>query len=155
MKKTLLTLILSTLILNTKAQIAIFNDTKGIPGLCNDTAVYGFLFFPGQHHPKASIGLKAIEKRLNADLKFLKDHPDYTASKTPQIDILINCKGEALRYEMEPASDNAELDQQIIALFKTFGPWKAGRIKKQQVDSKWRAMLFVRDGKISFHDTKK
>src|SRR5687767_10308448 len=103
--------------------------------------------FGDQLEAVAPVSAAEFLKRLN-EIQYLKGNPK-TKDKG-MVSIIINCKGEAVRCEMDNKTGNAELDKQIVAVFNTLGAWKAGKLDGKNVDSVQLWSFDIKKGKFSF-----
>jgi hypothetical protein len=105
-----------------------------IPGLCNDKEVYViFPMFKGQEEAKCPLTDKEVTNRLKEEVVFLKDSSGFTGKG--MVNIIINCKGEVVKCEIDTKTGNAELDKQIVAVFNSLGQWKPGKLNGKKVDT--------------------
>ena len=119
-----------------------------IPGVCdNKNVVVLMSMFKGQKEAVCPVTKDSIEKRLNAEVDFLKDKPDY--SDKGMVNIIINCKGEVVQCQIDNKTKSADLDKQIVAVFNTLGAWKAGTLDKKPVDSSRLWSFTITNGKIT------
>lgn len=107
-----------------------------IPGVCDNENVLALslmsLLDPSSKDAKCSVSEPEMEKKLNKEVTFLKENPDFTGKG--MVSIIVNCKGEAVKCEIDNKSESSELDAQILAVFKTFTSWKAGSVDGTPVD---------------------
>lgn len=109
-------------------------DTDTITGLCNRKEVYALLpMFKGQEEAVCSVSNDDIQKRLNEEVIFFKENSKH--NDKGMVNILINCKGEVVRCEIDNETKSPELDKQIIAVFSSLTRWKAGKLDNKEVDS--------------------
>ena len=135
MKKIIVVLLVSTLWMSVTAQFVAKMEVKEeIPGVCNKNEVYVlFPSFKGQVQAVCPVSDDSILKRLNAEVQFIKDNPNY--SDKGMIGLVINCKGEVVKCKMDNKTQNTDLDKQIEAVFNSLGLWKAGKLNKKEVDT--------------------
>jgi len=121
--------------LTTKSQFVARADIKEkINGLCDQKNVYALLpILKGQEEASCSESDSTIEQKLNNDVTFLKDKPDY--EDKGMVSIIINCNNEVLKFETDNKTKSSELDEQILSVFKTFTKWKSGKLNGKKVDS--------------------
>lgn len=150
MKKTILTLIIGFIGLTASAQFVAKMEVKeDIPGICDKNEVYAlFPSFEGQDQAICPISKEEILKRLNTEVKFLKDNPKY--KDKGMMGLVINCKGEVVQCKMDNKTKNGELDKQIEAVFNSLGDWKAGKLNGKNVDSSRLFSFKIKKGVISF-----
>ncbi|WP_369403734.1 energy transducer TonB [Flavihumibacter petaseus] len=65
------------------------------------------------------------------------------------INIIINCKGEAVQCKVVNKSKSPILDEQVLNVFKSLTSWKPGRLNDNDVDSMKLWSYEVKDGKIT------
>jgi hypothetical protein len=135
MKKTILVLLVSSIWISISAQyVAKMEVKQDIPGICNKNEVYALLpSFKGQIEAVCPVSEDSILKRLNSEVQFIKDNPNY--NDKGMIGLVINCKGEVVMCRMDNKTHNTELDKQIETVFNSLGSWKAGKLNKKAVDS--------------------
>ena len=119
-----------------------------IPGVCNNANVIAILPFPGNGQVKAkpNITEQQIKDKLNKDVQFLKDKPSY--NDKGMVSVIVNCKGQMVRCEIDNKTRNPELDSQIVAVFSELTEWSAATIKGQHVDSVVLYSFEIVNGKI-------
>jgi len=149
MKKVISILILMPLYLTSLAQFAARMEIKEpIKGICDIKNVYvPFPMFKGQEEAKCPASKKEITKRLTDEVTFLKDSSGY--QDKGMVNIIINCKGEVVKCEMDNKTKSAELDKQIVAVFNSLGQWKPGKINGDKVDTSRLWSFEIKDGNIS------
>jgi hypothetical protein len=149
MKKIISILILTSFYLTTNAQFAARMEVKEpIKGVCDNKNIYVvFPMFKGQEEARCPLSKKEITKRLNAEVTFLKDSSTY--ADKGMVNIIINCKGEVVRCEMDNKTKNPELDKEIVAVFNSLGDWKPGKINGDKVDTSKLWSFEIKDGNIS------
>jgi hypothetical protein len=122
-------------------------DTDTISTLCNRKEVYAlFPMFNGQEEAVCPVSKEKIEKRLNEEVAFLKENPKH--KDKGMVNIMINCKGEVARCEMDNKTKNTDLDSQIVAVFNSLGEWKAGKLDGKLVDSSRLWSFEIKNGKV-------
>lgn len=129
--------------------VAIMQVDEPIPGVCNNAKVISILPFPGNGQKKAKAPLKdeEITKLLNTEVAFLKDKPAY--NDKGMVALIINCKGEMVRCEIDNKTQSPELDQQIVAVFAEMKKWKPGTLKGKAVDTSVLYSFEIKEGVIS------
>ncbi|AWI25139.1 hypothetical protein [Flavobacterium pallidum] len=148
MKKTFLLFII-LLNLNASAQFLAKMEVKeDIPGICDKNEVYALFPIEGQIEAVCPISDAEILERLNSEVQFIKDNPKYKGKG--MIGILINCKGEVVRCEMDNKTKNPQLDKEIEKVFNSLGEWKAGTLNNKNVDSNRLFSFTIKKGKFSF-----
>ncbi len=131
--------------------VAIMEVKEPIEGVCDNDYVVVILPFPGNGQVKA-IAPKTdeqIEKELNAKVSFLNDNPNYEVKG--MVNLIINCKGELVRCEIDNKTKSAELDNQIVAVFAELKKWTAGKINNRNVDTSVLYSFTITNGKISLN----
>ena len=119
-----------------------------IPGLCNEKAVYSlFPMFGDQVIAACPVSNEEILSRLDTAVTFLKDNPKY--KDKGMVSVMINCKGEVVKCEMDNKTKDATLDSQIVAVFASLGSWKAGLLNGKPVDSVRLFSFEIKKGKIT------
>jgi hypothetical protein len=151
MKRTLLFLAVSAVYLSATAQfVATMEVKEPIPGLCNDKEVYAlFPSLKGQEEAICPISKEEIAKRVNEEVKFLKDNPRYKDSG--MMGLVINCKGVVVQCKMDNNTKSAELDKQIETVFNSLGTWKAAKLGGREVDSSRLFSFTIKKGVITFN----
>ena len=120
-----------------------------INGVCDNDKIYAiFPMIEGQQEAICPVSKDAILKRLNNDVEFLKDKPKY--KDKGMIGLIINCKGELVKCEMDNKTQSTELDKQIEDVFKSLGEWKAGKLNGNDVDSSKLYSFKIKKGKFTF-----
>ncbi len=120
-----------------------------IEGICNDKEVYAlFPSFKGQTEAECPATKQQILERLNTEVKFIKENPNYDGKG--MIGIIINCKGEVVQCKMDNKTKDPELDKQIEEVFNSLGAWKAGKLGKKQVDSSRLFSFKIKKGEFTF-----
>jgi hypothetical protein len=135
MKKTLLILLTSFFGLTVSAQFVAKMEVKeDIPGICDKNEVYAlFPSIKGQVEAVCPVPKDTILKRLNSEVLFIKNNPDY--NDKGMIGLVINCKGEVVKCKMDNNTKKPDLDKQIEAVFNSLGSWTAGKLNKKAVDT--------------------
>lgn len=149
MKNITSTLILLVITTALKAQfVATVEIKEHVEGLCNEKAVY--TMFPGfgdQVEAKCPVTDDEIVRRLDSAVTFLKENPKH--KDKGMVSILINCKGEVVKCEMDNKTKDKTLDSQIVAVFSSLGVWKAGMLNGKPVDTMRLISFEIKKGKIS------
>ena len=107
-----------------------------------------FPSFKGQQEAVCPVSEDPILQRLNNEVKFLIDNPDY--DDKGMIGVVINCKGDVVQCWMSNKTQSPELDKQIEDVFNTLGEWKPGKLKRKVVDTSQLFSFVIKDGKVSF-----
>jgi hypothetical protein len=120
-----------------------------IPGLCSDNDVYVlFPTFKGQEKAVCPLTDNEILEKLNSEVQFLKDNPDY--EDKGMIGLVVNCNGQVVQCKMDNKTRTPELDKQIEAVFNSLGEWKPGRLKGKKVDTSQLFSFTIQNGKVAF-----
>ena len=148
MKNTFLTLLLLAISSISFGQfVATMEVKEDIPGLCNKNGVYALMsILDGQKVAVCPVSKSEILIRLNSEVLFLQDNPDY--KDKGMIGIIINCKGKVVKCEMDNNTKDAVLDKQIETVFNSLGNWKAGKLNGKKVDSIKLFSFKIRKGKF-------
>jgi len=100
----------------------------------------------GQVPAQCSLSKDQIHEKLNAEIQFLKDNPDY--NDKGMIGLIINCEGKLIQCKMDNKTKSPELDTQIEQVFNTLGEWTAGKLNKKSVDTSKLYSFTIEKGKI-------
>lgn len=121
-----------------------------IEGVCDNDNVIVVLPFisSGQTEAVAPMTDEQLEKELNSSVTFLKDKKDY--EDKGMLNIIINCKGEMVRCEIDNKTKSADLDNEILAVFLKMKVWKAAKMGSKSVDSMVLYSFTIENGKIKF-----
>ena len=120
-----------------------------IKGVCDNANVIAILPFPGngQVNAKAPKTEAEIAQQLNAKVSFLKDKPDY--EDKGMVSLIINCKGELVRCQIDNKTKSPDLDSQIVAVFAELKTWTAGKVNNVSVDTIELYSFTIKNGKIT------
>ena len=120
-----------------------------IKGVCDNANVIAILPFPGngQVEAQAPKTKGEITVELNSKVSFLKDKPDY--EDKGMVNLIVNCKGELVRCEIDNKTKSLELDSQIVAVFAELKIWTAGKINNNFVDTAVSYSFSIKNGKIT------
>lgn len=149
MKKLLaLTVFLQISIFSYSQMVAKAEIKEQIDGLCDIKNVYVMFSMLDKEQVEAicSVPDSTIENRLNNEIEFLKDKPKY--NDKGMVSIIINCKGEVVECKIDNKSKSAELDEQVLKVFKTLTSWKAGKFHGKDVDSLRLWSYEIKKGKV-------
>lgn len=116
-----------------------------IPNICGKD-VY-VMMFDGQEEPVPPLSKKDIEKKLETNILFLKDKPTFKDKGT--VNIVVNCKGDVVQCQIDTKTKSEVLDQQIVAVFQSFGRWNPGKLDGKKVDASKPWSFVVNNGKIT------
>lgn len=130
------------------SMVARMEVKEPIKGVCDNANVIAILPLPGNGQVKAQPPKtkEEITQELSSKVSFLKDKPDY--EDKGMVNLIINCKGELVKCEIDNKTKNSELDSQIVAVFAELKTWKAGKINDSSVDTSVLYSFTVRNGKI-------
>lgn len=102
---------------------------------------------PDEVEPKCIIDKEELTERLNSDLSFLKNHPEFKGRG--MISIVINCEGKVIGWSEVVKSKNRELNDEILAyLMKQDFEWEAGKYKEEKIDSIYSFSYQIVRGKL-------
>lgn len=134
---------------NVSNLVARMEVKEPIEGVCDNNNVFAILPLPGngQVEAKTTKTDAEITDELNAKVAFLKDKPDY--NDKGMVSLIVNCKGEMVRCEIDNKTQNAELDQQIVAVFAELKTWTPGKINNKNVDTVVLYSFTIKNGKIT------
>jgi hypothetical protein len=128
--------------------ISKYSMTETIDGICNQNEVYGlFDGSDGQVEAKCSLTTKQIETLLNEKVDFLVKNPNY--KDKGQIGCFINCKGTVVEWDISVKSKDADLDRQILEIFKSLSNWTAGTLNGKNVDSRLLFKYKIKKGHLT------
>ena len=148
MKKILLFMSMTIVSFIASAQfVARMEMKEDVAGICDKNNVYAIFPVKGQKEAVCPISIEDIFKRLNNEVAFLKENPSY--KDKGMINLLINCKGEVVKCEMDNKTQSTILDKQIEEVFNSLGIWKAAKLNGKEVDSSKLFSFVIKNGKIS------
>ena len=127
--------------------VATMEVKEPIPGVWDEKPVYAI--FPGmadQEKALCPVTEAQIAERINAEGAFLKANQ----KDKGMMGVVVNCKGEAVRVEMDNKTESPELDAQIEAVFSTLGVWKPGMLNGKKVDSSVLFSFTINGGRLTF-----
>jgi len=150
MKRTLFIVLALSIGITASAQFVARMQVKGnIAGVCDKKEVYAlFDAFKGQIQAVCPVTKDSILKRLNSEVVYVRENPNYTDKG--MIGIVINCKGEVVQCKMDNKTKKQELDKQIEKVFNSLGVWKAGKLNGHEVDSSRLFDFKINNGVFSF-----
>ena len=119
-----------------------------IEGLCDKNEVYALFPIQGQEEAVSPLTKQQILEKLNNEIQFLKDNPEFDGNG--MIGLIINCRGDVVQCKMDNKTKSPELDKQMEAVFSSLGSWKAGKLNSKEVDSSRLFAFKIKNGKISF-----
>jgi hypothetical protein len=151
MRITLLLFITLTTYYTTSAQfVAKMEIKEPIPGLCSKQDVYALIpGLKGQVQAQCSLTKEQINDKLNSEIQFLKDNPDY--NDEGMIGLIINCKGELVQCKIDNKTKSPDLDSQIEKVFNSLCEWTAGKLNKKNVDTSRLFSFKIENGGISIN----
>ncbi len=149
MKKTLLvSMVMIVHYMASSQMVAKMEIKDSISGLCNSKEVYALLpMFGDQVAPVNPVADEEVLARLNG-ISFLKANPQF--KDKGMVSLIINCKGEVVKCEMDNKTKDPELDKQVVEVFNSLGTWKPGKLNGKNVDAVKLWSFTVKKGKISF-----
>jgi len=123
-----------------------------IPGVCDNDNVLALSIMSLMNpeiatDAKCALSEAEMAKKLNAEVAFLKQNPDFNGKG--MISMIISCTGEAVQISVSNKSGSPELDAQILAVFNTFTSWQAGKYQGKPVDSSQLFSYTIKDGVLS------
>lgn len=130
--------------------VAKMTSKEPIEGLCDVNEVYALLPMLDKNQVKAVCPFTEAEiiKKLNEEVKYLKENPKYKGKG--MVNLVINCKGELVQCKINDAKEKTkELDNQIVAVFKSLGTWKTGTINGKRVDSADHFTFQIKNGVLT------
>ena len=130
--------------------VARLEAKEPIPGVCNiNNIVVLFPTFKKQEIAVSPVSKEEIQKRLNADVKFLSLHSNY--NDKGMIGLIVNCKGQVVQCKMDNKTKSEELDKQIESVFNSLEDWKAGKLKGKPVDTSNLFSFIIENGKLTLN----
>ena len=120
-----------------------------IEGVCDNANVIAILPLPGNGQVKAKAPKteEELTKELNAKVTYLEGKTDY--EDKGMVGLIVNCKGELVRCQIDNKTKSPELDSQIVAVFAEMKSWTEGTINKNPVDTSVLYSFTIKDGKIT------
>lgn len=151
MKKIILALLILQISTSSYSQmVAKVQMKENIEGICDNKNVYTlFPMFGDQVEAVCLVPDSTIQERLNSEIQFLKDKPKY--KDKGMVSIFINCKGQAVQCKIDNKSKSPELDDQVVAVFKTLTTWKAGKLNGKEVDSLRLWSFEIKNGRLTLN----
>jgi hypothetical protein len=120
-----------------------------VEGICDMKEIYAlFSMLDGQVEASCPLPEDKIAARLNSEVSFLRENPKH--KDKGMVQLLINCKGELVQCKMDTKTKSPQLDEQIVAVFKTLGAWKPGTLNNNAVDSSLLFSFEIKKGKLYF-----
>lgn len=106
-----------------------------VPGVTPDkVCVPDTVYFMMGNKAKPVDTYDTIEARLNREVKYAKNNPEFKASVS--IQGAVNCKGEpGGGLHIVNSSGNEQLDKQLLAFLAKVDKWKPAKLKGKNVDS--------------------
>jgi len=135
---------------STPNMVAVMEAKEPIEGICNIKGIYMLspLFGKGQIKAVHQMTEEEIAAKLNEEVQFLKDNPNY--KDKGMMGLVVNCKGELVKSKMDNKTKSPELDQQIETEFAKLKTWTAGKLNGKPVDSSLLFSFTITGGKIEF-----
>ncbi len=118
--------------------------SNNIDGICDSNKIYTGLYhtWSGEFRPRCTLSNTNIEKKLNK-IKF--HSKDSAINYNGNIEVYINCNGEAVKWNMIKGI-NDKIDNQILTVFKKL-KWTPGSIVYTgDVDSKIFIHYAIKNG---------
>ena len=134
---------------NAMNMVARMEVKEPIEGVCDNANVIAILPFPGnsQVSAKPPKTKEQISEELNTKVIFLKDKTDY--GDKGMVHLIVNCKGDLVRCEIDNKTKSPELDSQIVAVFAEMKQWTAGMVNNKSVDTSVLYSFTIKNGKIT------
>ena len=134
---------------STSNMIARMQVNEPIEGVCDNENVIVIMTFlnKAQVEAKAPKTDAELVQQLNSQVTFLKDKPDYEDKGI--INLIVNCKGELVRCQIDNKTKSQELDSQIVAVFAEMKKWTAGKVNNVSVDTVVLVSFIIKNGKIT------
>lgn len=130
--------------------VAKMEAKEPIAGVCDmKNIIVPFPGFKGQDPAVAPLSRKEIENRLNAEVTFLAQNPNY--NDKGMIGLIVNCKGKLVQCKMDNKTQSEELDKQIEAVFNSLTEWKPGKLNKKPVDTSNLFSFTITNGKLKLN----
>ena len=128
--------------------VARMDVKEPIPGVCDNGNVMVILPFPGNGQVKAQAPKtnEELTLELNTNVDFLKDKPDY--EDKGMVNMIVNCKGELVKCEIDNKAKSPELDSEIVAVFAEMKIWTPGKIRDRSFDTVVLYSFTIKNGKI-------
>jgi DNA-binding protein YbaB len=122
-----------------------------IEGVCDNANVMAILPISGngQVEAKAPKSDKELTAELNSNISYLQDKGDY--EDEGMVNLIVNCKGELVKCEIDNKTKSPELDDQIVAVFAKMKIWTAATINNQAVDTIVLYSFKIKNGKITLN----
>lgn len=120
---------------------------EDIPGVCDKNEVYAlFPSMEGQDEAICPLTDDELLEKLNTEIQFLKDNPKH--KDKGMLSILINCEGKIVQCKLDGngTTKSKELDQQIVDVFESTGPWEPGKLNGKNVDSNQLITFKIKKG---------
>lgn len=143
MKRIILLLIICLISIHSFGQMVMSAEGVNPDNVCKPNTVY--FLMEKKARPVESID--SIEIRLNNAVLFAKQNTTFDSKAA--IQFAVNCNGEiGGGFHVVTKSGNDNLDNELIEFFKTIKTWKAGMIRKKNVDSWYMWRLEIKNGYI-------
>jgi hypothetical protein len=151
MKKIFLVLLLvQSAVFSYSQMVAKVEMKENIDGICDNKNVYSlFPMFGDQVEAECSVADSVIQERLNNEVQFLKDNPNY--KDKGMVSIFINCKGQVVQCKTDNKTKSPVLDEQVVNVFKTLTSFKAGKLNGKEVDSLRLWSFEIKKGKLTLN----
>jgi len=129
--------------------IARMQVKEPIEGVCDNANVIVIMTFMNKDEVEAKAPKTDAELtlQLNSQVTFLKDKPDY--EDKGMVNLIVNCKGELVRCQIDNKTKSPELDSQIVAVFAEMKKWTPGKVNNVSVDTAILYSFTIKNGKIT------
>lgn len=129
--------------------IARMEVKEPIEGVCDNANVIVIMTFLNKDEVEAIPPKTDAElmQQLNSEVTFLKDKPDY--EDKGMVNLIVNCKGDLVRCQIDNKTKSPELDSQILAVFAKMKNWTPGKVNKVSVDTAVLISFSIKNGKIT------
>jgi hypothetical protein len=129
--------------------VAVMSAEGKVDNLCMSTQVFVILPLPGNGQVRAvpPISEEELIKQLNDGVAFAGEHSEQSFEM--KLDVYINCHGDMVACILGQSSGFAELDDQVLAVFKQLNHWQPGTVKGKKVDTMRLFTIAIQNGQIS------
>lgn len=130
------------------SMVARMEVKEPIKGVCDNANIIAILPFPnnGQIKAQAPKTKEEIMQELNSKVSFLKDKPNY--EDKGMVNLIINCKGDLVKCNIDNKTKSSELDNQIVLVFTELKTWIPGKIHNNSVDTSVLYSFIIKNGKV-------
>lgn len=118
-----------------KGMVARMEVKEPIEDVCDNDNVLVLMSFMDakQVEAKNPVSNEKIAAKIQANSTFLNDNPEFTGKGV--VSCIINCKGELVRVSISTASESAELDEEVMVVFREQKQWTPGTYHGTPVDN--------------------